>query len=167
MSFTIRVDDEAVQAALASADQSLRKSLIKGLDRAGHEVAAAMKEEAPKGFTLLTNSIHVEKTSALSRTIAPSVKYAGFVNAGRPAGRFPNMQPGSAFAEWVRLRVVGSRASRSKKGKAQVDSLTFLIGRAIARRGIAPNPFVERAFKQTESRVMQIMREAAIQGFMQ
>jgi hypothetical protein len=166
MSFTIRVDDEAVQAALASVDQSLKKSLIAGLDQAGQIVAVAMKEEAPKGFSLLTNSIHVEASAELVRIVTPGVEYASFVHDGRQPGRFPNMNPGSAFAEWVRLRVVGARESRKKGGKEQVDSLTFLIGRAIARKGIAANPFAERAFNNTESQVMQILRDSALQGFM-
>ena len=166
MSFTIRVDDEDVQTALKSTEESLKKSLIAGLDQAGQIVAVSMKEESPKGFSLLTNSIHVSRPSDLVRVVAPSVNYAGFVHEGRNPGRFPNMRPGSAFAEWVRLRVVGARESRKKGGKEQVDSLTFLIGRAIAKKGIASNPFAERAFNNTESRVMQVLRDSALQGFM-
>ncbi|WP_374349630.1 hypothetical protein [Chitinimonas sp.] len=161
----IEIDDKRARAAFAKAPQTMAAILGAGLDRAAGEVAAVARQEAPKGATsLLTNSIAVANESALARFVAPATDYAGYVHGGRLPGRMPNGRPGSPFYEWVKRRVVGSRRARTRDGAKEVDELVFLIGRAIARNGIKPNPFMQRAMVKTQSRVQQLLRDSTEAG---
>ena len=66
--------------------------------------------------------------------------YAEVMEDGRRPGKFP---PRDAIEPWVAEKVMGGALGRAPKGtpEAQVRSLTFLISRSIARKGIEGRKF--------------------------
>ncbi len=80
-----------------------------------------------------------------------SVFYAPFVAAGRKAGgKFPPFGPDSSLARWVRLV--------QRPPVEQLRSRTFLLARKIAKRGIDPNPYHERAKVNSRPGLRRIWR---------
>lgn len=161
----IELDASRAQAAFKAAPQTMTTILGQYLDRAAGIVAAAEKKEAPKGATsLLTNSVHVITVSPLVRDIQPGADYAAYVHGGRQPGKFPNMAEGSPFWEWVKSVIVGRKAARRKGGKSAVRDAAFMIGRSIRNKGIEADPFAQRAFDRSKSRVEALMREGTEAG---
>lgn len=161
----IEVDDSRARAAFKAAPQTMTTILGQYLDRAAGAVAAAEKVEAPKGASSqLVNSVHVAVTGPLERMVLPGVDYAPYVHRGRKPGRYPNMNEGSPFYEWVKSIVIGRRAARRKGGKRAVEDAVFLIGRSIRNKGIDPNDFIPRSFDASRSRVEKLMRDGIEAG---
>lgn len=72
--------------------------------------------------------------------------YWDYVEKGRRPGKFP---PVNRIREWISVKPV--RPYPDSRGKLPtVDQLTYLIGRKIAREGIAPKPFFQPAKEETE-----------------
>lgn len=66
-----------------------------------------------------------------------------YVEEGRKAGdKFPPPQP---IAQWIQERRI-----RPNRGITQ-EQLVYLISRAIAKKGIAPTPFVESSIKAVDN----------------
>lgn len=159
MKLNVQIDSDRAQQAFAKAPDVMRRSLERYIDRAAHEVAREARRRAPKAFSTLTNSINVHRGGLylrehqISRVIAPSVNYAAFVEGGTRPHR-PG--PRNGLAEWVKLKFGGS-------AKEQRDR-TFLIGRAIAKRGTRAQPFMRPAAEKMESRVIALLREGVDAG---
>ncbi|MFT3964125.1 hypothetical protein [Propionivibrio sp.] len=64
--------------------------------------------------------------------------------------------PGAGLTEWVRFRT-------GLQGR-ELDRTTFLIARAIGRRGIQPQPYLAPAAEAQTSRVVDLVRYAVAQG---
>lgn len=104
------------------------------LGRGALEIALQMREHAPKAQSTLVNSIQAERDALLSWRVGPRVEHAWYVERGRQPGA--RMPPLSSIEDWVmtKLQIPPGRERRSA---------AWMIGRAIARRGIPPRPFVE------------------------
>lgn len=88
--------------------------------------------------------------------------YWKYVEYGRKAGKFP---PLSAIEEWIRVKPIqpmtgtqqsvnrfvrdGAKIRENDTRIPSVKSLAFLIGRKIAREGIAPRPVLTDAIDNT------------------
>jgi hypothetical protein len=76
-------------------------------------------------------------------------KHAPIIEGGRRPGS--KMPPLDTLEEWVRLKGVGVALGTKQKGKkapgrtASLRGLAFVIGRAIARRGLPALRIVEKA----------------------
>lgn len=104
------------------------------VQRAAQVAAVEMRQEAPKAFSLLTQSIKVDQISPTVAWVGPHVTYAWWVEKGRrPGGKMP---PRSALLDWVRVKfqLADNRAARS---------LAWVIARKIQQKGIPAQPFVE------------------------
>lgn len=71
--------------------------------------------------------------------------YAIFVDQGRRPGRFPNID---AIRNWIIKKFSASQLSQILAGPG-LNAVTFLIARAISRRGIRPRPFIEQSIEDT------------------
>lgn len=153
---SIAVDSARALAAIERSPQTLRAALSLSLDRAAEEVAREMRQAAPKAFSTLTNSIRAIKVGELDRLIAPGVDYARFVEEGaRP--HWPGIRNG--LREWVAFRT-GARGP-------DLERRTFLIARAISRRGIKAQPFVAPTAERTRSRVVALLEQGVADGIRQ
>lgn len=146
----------AAATSLGNAPEAIRAELDSGLTRAAEEVARAEKQQAPKAFSLLTNSIRATMDADLSRLIAPGVAHAEYVVAGRKPGPMPDTRPDSDFFAWVKLV--------TRKHGRPLRQSAFLLGRAVAARGIAANPFPERTAAAMTPRVEALLQAAVARG---
>lgn len=135
------------------------------MDRIGLEGVRVMRREAPKFQSVLTNSIHAERSGPHGVTIAPGVKYADYVNdgTGPAAGRQPYMPNIENLLPWVKARAgVSFRNTRAGGAarSAQYDVIrdrAWALARYIQRHGTKPNPFVERTAAVMEKRAPEIL----------
>lgn len=124
---------EQLQARLIRWPQETEGALSWAVTRAAAVAAREMKSSAPKGFSLLTNSITVDQKSPLEAWVGPHVTYAWWVVKGRRAGgRLP---PVSAILDWVRVKGLQSDGLSPRQ-------LAWVIARQIQRRGTAPQDFI-------------------------
>jgi hypothetical protein len=92
----------------------------------------------------LYNSIGF-KISKRGQVVFQADDSADYVQGGRKPGKFP---PPPAIAKWAKVK--GLPRFRDKKGRyISNDSRAFLLGRAIAKKGIKPFPFYNDAIDES------------------
>lgn len=162
-----------------NADQVARNIEAKGpamvrevtgeLDRQAQLMARAMQREAPKGFSTLATSIHVELPSQFQRVVAPGVDYAGYVHGGRKPGKGlpayfdPAAKP---LQDWLESHLGGgpSRKSERKSHERALRDIYIGWSRKVKREGIKANPFAKRAFDQRVTETAAALRAALQRG---
>lgn len=82
--------------------------------------------------------------------------YWQYVEYGRRPGKFP---PPDKLLEWVRIKPVIPRPLNNGKLPTE-KQLAFLIGRKIAREGIAPTPALAASSEETFDRFLDRIGEA-------
>lgn len=154
MEVVITLDDARVQEGLRRFPGRVVAHVEPALARGAEEVAREERRLAPKAFSTLTNSIRAQRMGELHYRIAPGVNYARPVEEGR----MPGKQPGTAngLMEWVRQKT-------GLQGK-DLDRKTYVIARAIGIKGIRPQPYAKPAIENKRSRVVQLVRAAALRG---
>jgi hypothetical protein len=83
-------------------------------------------------------------------------KEGKYVQSGRRKGaRFP---PPAAISKWIREKGI---QGRGKDGRFITNkSLTYLISRGIAKKGIKPLPFMSMAIKQSKEQLKKELKKA-------
>jgi hypothetical protein len=111
------------------------------------------KEQAPKAFTTLTNSITVQKNAQADYSVTPMARYAAAVNNG---GR-PHKAPLLPLYLWLKYtkRVSDERELRKR---------TYGLQRFIAKHGTKANPFVNRSVIKQQGNVVRFIRQGIEQG---
>ena len=91
-------------------------------------------------------------------------EYWKFIEKGRRAGA--KIPPVSAIENWIKIRKIIPRPVTLKSGKQRVPTvqqLAYVIARSIARKGIAPRPFmresIEDTMKDFQSKLSAVIRE--------
>ena len=77
-------------------------------------------------------------------------EYWKFIEKGRRAGA--KIPPVSAIENWIKIRKIIPRPVTLKSGKQRVPTvqqLAYVIARSIARKGIAPRPFMRETIEDT------------------
>lgn len=103
-------------------------------------------------------SLRVQTTKSKSYTIIDlyAHKSLGFIERGRKAGG--KMPPPKPISEWIKARKI---QFYSKNGRAlSLNSMTFLISRSIANKGIKPTPIVQKAENIFLPIVKKIIKDA-------
>lgn len=123
-------------------------NLIEVLNRYGREIAAHSKNNLEFENKIasgdLYNSIRyiVEENDNAYEIDIELEDYWKYVNDGRKAGgKFP---PINKIEEWIRKKPIIPYRGRSGK-LPSIEQLTFLISRKIAKDGIAPSHFMDKA----------------------
>ncbi len=81
-----------------------------------------------------------------------------FVESGRKPGRFP---PPQAIERWAKIK--GIPRFRDKKGRyISNDARTFLLSRAIAKKGIRPFPFFTDAIERATQQLYNNLEDALV-----
>ena len=148
MRIELRYDDANARAALAAAPDVVARRLGFALARGAREVAREARGRAPKAFSELTKSIQVNREGDLHYSVYPEMNYAPWVEGGRMPMRKTGTKNG--MLEWIRLKV-----DPTASGK-KLDRLGYVIARAITRRGIQPQPFMQPAFEAKRGRVVEL-----------
>lgn len=151
MELHIEIHDEKARAMLDRVDAGVRKAVHAALWRGAEELARDARLRAPKAFSTLTNSIRAEQVGDLHFRVATGVNYARAVEEGRKPGTMPGTANG--LMEWVRqkTRLTGKELERT----------TFAIARAIGRRGIRAQPYMQPAFESQKDRIVANVQAAA------
>jgi hypothetical protein len=151
---TVTLDDARLQQALARFPERVTAQVEFALVRGAEEIARAARGKAPKAFSTLTNSIRAQRMGELHYRVAPGVNYAAMVERGRKPGK----QPGTAngLMEWVKQKT-------GLEGKA-LDRMSFVVARAIGRRGIRAQPYMRPALVENESRLRQLVQAGVARG---
>lgn len=156
MRVELRYDDSGARAALKAAPEVVTQRLYWALERGAQEIAREAKGRAPKAFSHLVNSILVHREGELHLSVRPGMNYAPWVEGGRMPMRKTGTKNG--LLEWIRLKI-----DPTAEGK-KLDRLGYVIARAITRKGIQPQPFMQPALEAKRARVVELadaaMREA-------
>ena len=148
MKIELRYDDSGARAALQKAPDVVARRLGWALERGAQEVAREARGRSPKAFSHLVNSIKVNREGDLHYSVYPGMNYAPWVEGGRMPMRRTGTKNG--LLEWIRLKV-----DPTASGK-KLDRLGYVIARAITRRGIQPQPFMQPAFEAKRGRVVEL-----------
>lgn len=148
MRIELRYDDANARAALAAAPDVVMRRLGWAIERGAQEVAREARGRSPKAFSHLVNSIKVKREGDLHYSVNPEQDYAPWVEGGRIPMRKTGTKNG--LLEWIRLKV-----DPTAEGK-KLDRLGYVIARAITRKGIQPQPFMQPAFEAKRGRVVEL-----------
>lgn len=151
MEVKVSIDISTAKKAMESAPERMTAAISLALERGAQDLARSARAKAPKAFSTLTNSIRVDQLAPLHFRVATGVNYARPVEEGRKPGKMPGTAKG--LAEWVRQKTGAA-------GK-ELDRRTFLVARAIARRGIKAQPFMAPSYDEDKDRIIARVRHAA------
>lgn len=161
-SMQLIVDTEKLLRAVIAYPDKLEKNLDYGIDRVLHLFTRSAKEEAPKAFTTLTQSIGITRHGRLEGTTGPSVNYGQAVEEG--TGIFgPNGQPSGVMPpvenihDWIQL--VNLTPNDPSMDSAD---LAWVIAKTIALEGTQKQPYMEPAFEDNKREAERLM-DAAIE----
>lgn len=179
------IDSNAAAAAdrLRRANEAVRAELAGEMNNQAARIAVALKRNAPKGFSTLTDSIRVDPDQPLLKVIAPHTDYAKWVVGGRKPGKgLPRFfDPASAaVVAWLQARLQGARLAvnlkyrRGARGTArftaeelELRDRYWMLSRAIKARGIKPNDFIKRTAQQFATSTPDALRAAVRRGLQQ
>ncbi|MBF8179655.1 HK97 gp10 family phage protein [Herminiimonas contaminans] len=153
MSTSIVITSTQLQAKGRRAVVSFARTLDRFVQRGAQEFGREEKKQAPKAFTILTNSVAVKKNGIADYTVRPGSKYAAWVNNGTA----PHQAPLQPLMQWLRLT---KRVSDGKELYARARGLQ----RFIAAHGTKANPFVDRTREAMHGRVMVLLHDGVHTG---
>lgn len=151
MKLELRYNDAAPRGTMSKAGRTVRRHLRFAIERGAAEMAREARARAPKAFITLTNSIRAIMQSELHWMVAPGVNYAEVVEGGRMPMR--KTGTGNGLLEWIKLKIAPAATPK------ELDRLGFVIARAIGRRGIAPQPYMQPAFEAKQGRVVELANQ--------
>lgn len=154
MQIDITIDDARVQAALDRLPGRVIDAVEVALWRGAEEVARSAKRNAPKAFSTLANSIKADKLGPLHYRVSPHVNYGPFVEYGRLPGKMPGTANG--LMEWIK--------QKTGLSGTDLDRKTFVIARAIGKKGIRPRPYMKPAFDAHRDRIVERVRASAVRA---
>lgn len=144
MQIDVRIEGlERLAAGVASGPATLEREVRGALEAGSLLVEGAARTLAPKDTGRLAGSI-THQISGLSSRIGPSVAYGMVVEKGRRPGK--PMPPAGAIAGWMARKGIPAEAS-------------FLIRRAIGRKGIKARPYLVPALTQSQGRVVALFEK--------
>jgi len=158
MQLTINTD-QLLKAVIAQPEK-LEKNLDHGIDRVLHLFARGAREEAPKAFTTLTQSIGIERNGKLEGTVGPSVNYGQAVEEGtgifgpdgQPSGVMP---PVENIHDWVKL--VNLTPNDPSMDSAD---LAWAIARNIALEGTQAQPYMQPSYEDNRKEAERLLNAA-------
>jgi len=160
MSMELVIDADKLQQAILRSPVVLERELDKAIGRSVHEIARSARRLVPKAHSILVNSIHVERPSALEGIVAPSTDYAQAVEEGTgiqgPQGTPSNvMPPIEPIEDWI--RVAGITPNDPSMNQ---NDLAWAIARSIAEGGTPPQPYMAPALEEKRGRAEQLLNVA-------
>lgn len=119
-----------------------------------------VSKKVASGKTLRSIKGRTEFLFTRTRILIVSDIALKFIISGRRAGA--KQPPPEKIIEWIKVRRIQGRDKRGRFIKR--SSLAFLIGRAIARRGIKPTPIVEDALEPIQRTLDVLIRKIGREG---
>lgn len=159
MLIEVRLDGQAKLISTLDATGKAMAREIRGvLRQSGRTIATRAQADAPVFRGVLQSRVAVQ-TSAKSLSVAVRFRAAHSWIIGRGGRKPGTMPPPAALAEWAKARGIDPKKA-------------FILARAIARKGIIPNLFADRALiaeypnfiARTRAVLERVFREAGGQG---
>jgi hypothetical protein len=150
--FHVRIDISHAKRGLDRLHPAVVSAVDQKLWRGAEEVARTGKENAPKAFSNLTNSIRAERVESMHFQVSENMNYGRAVEEG---GR-PHWVNSEKLVPWVE-RVLGLRDKDAR-------STAFRIARAIAMRGTRKQPYMQPAAESKAARVHELVLAGVEQG---
>ncbi|MDH5393957.1 MAG: hypothetical protein OEY11_12280 [Gammaproteobacteria bacterium] len=146
---SMTVDPGALPFTLRNALPTFKKHVGPPVSRTVLMMQRSARRKAPKAMSVLTNSIFATMAlDGLGGEVTPGVDYAEAVEDGTglwgpdktASGKMP---PIESIEDWIKVR-------RVVPDQPHMDTrdLAFVIARAIAARGTAPQPYLQPAFDE-------------------
>ena len=155
MGFAIRIDTQQlardIGARLQLAEARARELTLKALVESSRGILLRnVKLLAPKatGSLQASHEVAIDEQN-LRATLFSRLQYSIYVNLGRRARK--RQPPPGALIEWLRLKGIP-------------DELEFVIARAIGKRGIPEDPYLEDAFEQSREPIVDHFRRTLGEG---
>jgi hypothetical protein len=175
MKIGITVRDEVVRAALGQAPEVMARHLDQGTERAAQEVARVERGLAAEHDFLgtLKQSIRAEAQAPMHHAVVTGANYARAVEEGTgpAAGRGRYFPDWTALIPYVRAHATRGGETLKKAGsrgrlfqEAGFENRAFALARSIYWHGTKPVHYARRAAEQSDGRVRQIIRAAAMAG---
>jgi hypothetical protein len=158
----IQVDAAVLTRYLDGLPDALNDAIDRGLDRATDMLrsAAAGIAQSPFGETV-AGGLGEFAASVRGAVTSSGNKHSGHIFLAPPADQYgmfvetgsaPHFPPPGALLGWVRRRLGVSDEKKARE-------IAFLIGRRISKKGTEGKHIFERALRDNESRVIQILEE--------
>ncbi len=159
--FRVEIENaDAVIDLLNAAPDVFDKHIRKALQKSGLLVEREAKERVPQATRALFRSIVSDVTgsgASMQAVVSVGEPYGVYMEYGRPPGRMPPHGPGSSLALWAKM--VGITSSGSNPTRQDLGIL-FMIARAIGRRGVEPQPFMEPALDASKGKIQRYFEDA-------
>ena len=134
----------------------LRREFTRAMKLAVVHLEGEVKKKTPINFGMLRKSIvsHTKFNPLRGEVFAtmPGRAYVDYVEFGRKAGKQPPSGTGSSLRLWVRRKL--------KLSGSALATATFLIARAIGKRGTKPVKMFKNTEEQERNKVMRMFKEA-------
>jgi hypothetical protein len=142
------INSTQLEAKSRRAVVTIVRTIDRFVNRAAQEFAREQKLQAPKAFSVLTNSVALLKNGNADYTVRAGAKYAQWVNNASS----PHTPPLKPLMEWLRLT---KRVPAGRELFARARGLQ----RFIAAHGTKANPFVNRTRSKMHGRVLVLLHE--------
>ena len=153
-------EEKDYAALLESYEELSNRELVRAMDKTVMKIEQNVLPFVPVDRGRLRGSIgsDVQEISSLSiiGRVGSSLRdevYPKVMEFGRePGGRFPPMEPITA---WVRRVIL-----RNETDEAKIRSVSFLVARKIAKNGIKAREFLKQGFEKSVDDVKEYFAEA-------
>ena len=141
MALTIKIEGlKELQKSFSKSPEMTKRIMGEAMDLSVMRIKNTAKSKAPVDTGRLRNSIKDKVKFAIrdiTGVVNADVKYAPWVEFGRRSGKAP---PASALRTWARKRGINE----------------FALAKAIARKGVKAQPFMQPAIRQNEAIIGKI-----------
>jgi len=148
----IIIDEDQLLQAIRQQPEKLTRELDRALDRVLFTFSRDARAEAPKAFSILANSIGVDRQGPLEGTVGPSVVYGRAVEEGTDPGTLP---PVDAIEDWIRVRHI-----QPNDPSMDERDLAWAIAKSIAEGGTPAQPYMRPAFEHNRARAESLINDA-------
>lgn len=143
---------------LVNAESGAKKLMRNTSIRIATIMEAHLKEKAPKFQGNLVNSLRGRaKTSGKANTalVSSSLPYARIQDEGRRPGKMPPHDP---IRRWVELKLFKRAGILADDMGQSIDDITYLIRRAIGKKGTKATQFIIRGMKAAQPQIEQELK---------
>jgi hypothetical protein len=154
MSIQLGPEWDAFLSRLQRTPEEFERQMRQTLQASLLLIEADARTGAPQDTRRLSGSITSQITGTypnLIGEVGPSVRYGRFVEFGRRAGA--KMPPVDALIGWVMRHWHPIAQRRRGVSQSTLRGEAFVLARAIQRRGIQPQPFMQRAYLSNRARI--------------
>ncbi len=159
---SVKFDAKEVLDAFSKSPRVMNRKIVSKMMRAGHELWREMQRHLRKNksvaYSQLISSGQVKETGTLLKPeveVTVGARHAIFVEEGTKPGGAPSIR---TLKDWIKVKRIQPREGVS------LDSLAFLIQRAIYEEGIKAKPFVLPALESKSDRITALLDQGVNEG---